>query len=188
MRSRAFLRRLCAIPILALCLSCSSKEEASGERLADQSVQQAANRLLAKLLAESDVQTRVEAEAPPPASTEHAPGVEDLDAANACPPDTGPVAVLVVGSAGAVKSAAAQYAGLPILHRDAETVIFEDGRVITSNVEAVGDYLNELGWSGRELELLGSMPRRYASSGGGNWRTRSDAKKSPPRKRRRRRG
>ena len=76
----------------------------------------------------------------------------------------------------------------PSSTRNAETVIFEDGRVITADVEAAGDRLNELGWNGRELQLVSSLPRRYAFSGGGDWRAGSGTGKSKPRKRRRRRG
>jgi hypothetical protein len=148
--------------------------------------------LLAKLLEGSAVQPPAEvqepAPTPSPAASELAPGFEDPGAANVCPPDTGPVTVLIVNSERSVKSGAAQYPDLPILHRDPKTVVFEDGRVITSDVEAVSDHLNQLGWSGRPLELVGSMPRQYASSGGGDWRKSSGTKASKPRKRRRRRG
>jgi hypothetical protein len=186
-RALPSLQRLCAISTLVLCLSCSSKDETPGETLAGSSLQQVAKQVLAKLLPGSAVQAPVEAENEAPAP-DPAVELQDPGAGNLCPPDTGPVTMLIVDSERAVKSGAAQYPDLPVLHRDAETVIFEDGRVITADVEAAGDRLNELGWNGRELQLVSSMPRRYAFSGGGDWRAGSGTGKSKPRKRRRRRG
>ena len=185
--------RLCAIPIAAFLLSCScgrSADTASTDAPAGPGPRQWGKKLITSLLAGSGAQAPTEQQTPTPtpSSPELAPGAEIPNAVNVCPPDTGPVTVLIVDSERAVKSAAAQYTDEPILHRDAETVIFEDGRVITSKVEDVSHYLNELGWSGRELQLLGSMPRRYASSGGGDWRSPTGTEKKKQRKRRRRRG
>jgi hypothetical protein len=189
------LHRLCAIPIAALLLSCSCGRPAgtaSTDAPAGPGPQQWGKKLITSLLAGSGAQAPIEQQTPTPTPTpsspELAPGAEIPDAVNVCPPETGPVTVLIVDSERAVKSAAAQYTDEPILRRDAETVIFEDGRVITSKVEEVSHHLNELGWSGRELQLLGSMPRRYASSGGGNWRSPTGTEKKRQRKRRRRRG
>jgi hypothetical protein len=189
------LHRLWAIPIAILLLSCSCggpADTASTDAPAGPGPQQWGEKLITSLLTESKTQAPVEqptpSPTPAPSSPEPTAGAEDPGAVKVCPPDTGPVTVLIVNSERAVKSAAAQYAGEPILHRDAETVIFEDGRVITSKVEQVSHHLNELGWSGRELQLLGSMPRRYASSGGGDWRSPTGTEKKKQRKRRRRRG
>jgi hypothetical protein len=57
-----------------------------------------------------------------------------------------------------------------VIRQEAKTVIFQDGRVITADVEAAGRLINELGWANRRIDVVASLPARRArprSSGGG---------------------
>jgi len=84
-----------------------------------------------------------------------------------CEPGASPVMIVVVDSPGRVKSAAALWKATPIVIEKPETVVFADGRIVTSRLEAVGDQLQSLGWAHREIEIVGGLP---AASGA--WRRR----------------
>lgn len=84
-----------------------------------------------------------------------------------CDPDSSPVMIVVVESPRQVKSAAAQWKTTPVLVKKPETVVFADGRIVTSRVEAMGDQLQSLGWTNRQIEIVGGLP---AASGA--WRRR----------------
>lgn len=77
------------------------------------------------------------------------------------PAPTGAVSVIVLQSASAVQELGSALRGTVIL-RDATTVIFRDGRVISSDVAKVGDHLTALGWESRPIEMVASMPARRA--------------------------
>jgi hypothetical protein len=52
--------------------------------------------------------------------------------------------------------------GVPMAARDAATVVFQDGRVITSDVESAGRVLNALGWGARRIDVVASFGNRRA--------------------------
>jgi hypothetical protein len=72
----------------------------------------------------------------------------------------GGVSILVVATRQRVKQFAASVRDTRVVRRDAETVLFEDGRVVTSNVEALGPHLNALGWGQRKIAIVGSFSTR----------------------------
>jgi hypothetical protein len=74
----------------------------------------------------------------------------------------GGVSILVVATREKVKEFSASVRDARIVRRDAETVLFEDGRVVTSNVEALGGHLNALGWGQRSIAIVGSFSTRRA--------------------------
>jgi len=80
--------------------------------------------------------------------------------------DTGPsandVSIVVVASADRVNRYAASLRSVPILRRDAETIVFQDGRVVTSKVADVGRHLNALGWGHRNIQIVASLSRSRA--------------------------
>jgi hypothetical protein len=66
--------------------------------------------------------------------------------------------IIVVESPRQVKSASAQWKTTPIVVEKPETVVFADGRIVTSRVEAMGDQLQSLGWTHRQIEIVGGLP------------------------------
>ena len=77
------------------------------------------------------------------------------------------VSLIVLASPARVQALAASIPGGRVVRRDAATVIFEDGRVITADVANVGPHLTALGWTERKIEVVASFaaraarPRRY---------------------------
>ena len=72
----------------------------------------------------------------------------------------GSVALVVLASAERVARYAATVEGVKVLRRDSDTVVFADGRVVTSDVAAAGRHLNALGWGSRRVEVVASFPSR----------------------------
>jgi hypothetical protein len=71
------------------------------------------------------------------------------------------VALIILASDSKVHAYARTQQGTVIL-RDANTVIFHEGRVITSDIEAASRHLNNLGWGGRSINVVASFPRAKA--------------------------
>jgi len=79
------------------------------------------------------------------------------------PASTGPVSLMILKGPAQVQSLAKSLArGVPVVARDASTVIFRDGRVLTADVEAAGRHLNALGWSRRRIDVVASFAGRRA--------------------------
>ena len=74
---------------------------------------------------------------------------------------TGPVSLILLQSPKAVHELAAALRGT-VRVRDATTVVFEDGRIVSSDVGKVGDHMNALGWSSRSIDMVSSLPARRA--------------------------
>jgi hypothetical protein len=71
---------------------------------------------------------------------------------------SGPVSLLILKSDAQVHELARALArGVPVVSRDAGTVVFRDGRVITADVGGVDRHLNALGWSQRNIEIVASF-------------------------------
>jgi hypothetical protein len=100
---------------------------------------------------------------PPPSSQ-----AQESAGAGICDPSAAPVMIVVVPSPKKVKSAAELWKATPIVARDPETVVFADGRIVTSRLEGTGDYVQNLGWTHRDIEIVGGLP---AASGA--WQRRS---------------
>ena len=73
------------------------------------------------------------------------------------PSGSGPVALIILASGPKVHAYARALKGT-VARKDAETVIFHDGRVITADVEAAGRHLNALGWGARRVDVVASFP------------------------------
>ena len=78
------------------------------------------------------------------------------------PPSRGPVSLIILASGRKVHELAASVKDARILARDANTVVFDDGRVITADVDAAGEHLNALGWGGRRIDVAVSFPAQRA--------------------------
>jgi hypothetical protein len=75
-----------------------------------------------------------------------------------CDPDSSPVMIVVVESPRKVKSAAGLWKATPVVLQDPETVVFADGRIVTSRLDATGEHLQSLGWTHRDIEIVGGLP------------------------------
>jgi hypothetical protein len=73
-----------------------------------------------------------------------------------------PVSLVILQNGQKVRELAASVRDARVVRRDANTVVFDDGRVITSDVSAAGDHLNALGWGDRRIDVAVSFPRRRA--------------------------
>lgn len=89
----------------------------------------------------------------PPQSGAPAPGQVGI-----CDPDSSPVMIVVVESPRKVKSAAGLWKTTPVVLQDSETVVFADGRIVTSSLDATGGHLQSLGWQHRDIEIVGGLP------------------------------
>lgn len=74
----------------------------------------------------------------------------------------GPVSLVILASGAKVRELAASVKDTPIVARDANTVIFADGRVITADVASAGEHLNALGWGSRQIQVSATFPRKRA--------------------------
>jgi hypothetical protein len=88
------------------------------------------------------------------------------DAQNLCGPPSEPVLVVLVESPQQVRAAAEGISRTRPLVSEADTVIFADGRAVTSSLASVSAHLNALGWASRRIEIAGagSIPRAPIAS------------------------
>jgi hypothetical protein len=73
-----------------------------------------------------------------------------------CGPPLAPVLVVLVESKARVPDAAAGLSTTRRLVDTADTVIYADGRAVTSDLAAVSGHLNKLGWAKREIQIAGA--------------------------------
>jgi len=78
--------------------------------------------------------------------------------AESCTPG-GPVSLMILQSSQKVRELALALDGT-VIRQEAKTVIFQDGRVITADVEAAGRLINELGWGNRRIDIVASFSAR----------------------------
>ena len=78
------------------------------------------------------------------------------------PPSRGPVSHIILTSGRKVQELAASVKDARIVAKDANTVVFDDGRVITADVGGAGEHLNQLGWGARRIDVAVSFPARRA--------------------------
>jgi hypothetical protein len=79
----------------------------------------------------------------------------------------GPVSILILAGPQKVQEFAATIRDVPVAVRDAKTVIFRDGRVITSDAASATQHLNALGWGSRPIEIVASFRLRPVQPPGG---------------------
>jgi len=141
MRGEGLLRTVCILLIAAGAISCGLEVEVA------QPAQKA--RKVAR-----DVEVRQSPLSRPPARND----TRGSDQVGICDPASSPVIIVVVETPKQVKSASAQWKTTPIVVEKPETVVFADGRIVTSRVEAMGDQLQSLGWTHRQIEIVGGLP------------------------------
>ncbi|MDJ0849435.1 MAG: hypothetical protein QNK04_13770 [Myxococcota bacterium] len=78
---------------------------------------------------------------------------------------SGPVSLILVASPQQVRDFAKATRGR-IVRQGPDTVVFADGRIITSNAESATGHLNALGWASRRIEVAASFrPRARRARG-----------------------
>ena len=70
------------------------------------------------------------------------------------------VQLLLLPTPAKVHEYAARLSHIPVIARDASTVIFQDGRVVSSDAASVNEHLNDLGWASHRLEIVASFVSR----------------------------
>jgi hypothetical protein len=83
-----------------------------------------------------------------------APGVAQTG--GMCGPSSEPVLVVLVDSPQQVRATADGLSQTRPLVREADTVVFADGRAVTSSLASVSAHLNALGWASRKIEIAGA--------------------------------
>lgn len=76
-----------------------------------------------------------------------------------CGPPPTPVLLVIVDSKARVPRAAAGLSSTRRLVDTADTVIYADGRAVTSDLGAISGHLNTLGWAERPIEIAGAGTR-----------------------------
>ena len=87
-------------------------------------------------------------------------GEVQAQSCEAAPKKSGPVSLLILDSPQRVEEFAKSVQGAQVAVRDRGTVIFDDGRVVTADVDAATRQLNLLGWGSRAIEVVASFPLR----------------------------
>jgi hypothetical protein len=90
----------------------------------------------------------------------------DAQSGGMCGPPSEPVLVVLVESPQQVRATADGISRTRPLVNEADTVIFADGRAVTSSLASVSTHLNALGWASRKIEIAGagSVPRAPIAS------------------------
>ena len=98
----------------------------------------------------------------------------DAQSGGMCGAPSEPVLLVLVQSPKDVKRAADGLSTTRVLVNEADTVIYADGRAVTSSLDSVSAHLNKLGWAKRKIEIAGagSMPRAPIADAPGSGRRR----------------
>lgn len=99
-----------------------------------------------------------------------ATGAARAETPGMCGPPDGPVLLVLVESAAKVAPSAAGLSTTRRLVDTKDTVIYADGRAVTSDLAAISTHLNTLGWAHRQIEIAGAgtstrLPPPSASKG-----------------------
>ena len=102
--------------------------------------------------------------APAAASAQVAP---EPEAPQTCVvPYSGPVTIIAAASTNVLRKSVLERRGVPLVYETDDTAIWEDGRVMTVDVENVGNHLNAVGWATNPMQILGAGTRPGGSSAG----------------------
>ncbi len=83
--------------------------------------------------------------------------------------DNGPVVVLVVEEHQRLKEMRAREPSTEVVSGDANTIVYGDGRILTTSLEGVGAHLEKLGWSDRQIEIEHSFREQLMASRSRSW-------------------
>lgn len=141
MKGEDLLRGLCILLIAAGAISC--RLEVEGVKLSQETRESG---------------PPVEGRPPPLAKAGRNPDAQGSGQVGICDPASSPVMIVVVESPRRVKSASALWKTTPVVVEKPGTVVFSDGRIVTSQLEATGPLLQSLGWTHRDIEIVGGLP------------------------------
>jgi hypothetical protein len=177
--------------ILALCLAlalagCGNDEPSEG----NPGTLRVAKAVLKSFLSNSVEATETEATppalvAPPPPAAPPMPLASfEPEVSETCEiPYSGPVTIIPVRNASALARSVADRPSRELVYATEDTAIFEDGRVLTLNMENLGTHLNAVGWSANPIKIMGAGVR----PGGSRRNSAENTGKRSKKKRRRRR-
>ncbi len=103
-------------------------------------------------------------------------------------PYRGPVTIVRVRSPTALARSVADRPSRELVYETEDTAIFEDGRILTLNLENLGTHLNAVGWSTNPINIMGAGVRPGGSGRNTGWNSAENTGKKSKKKRRRRRG
>ena len=185
-------RRVLVVCLVVLILACS-RDDAPGDRPGTFRVLKAVAR---GFLANSVEASKELEEGPLEGLATQLPQAPPLGPLVAEPPETcfvpynGPVTIIPVRTPAALQRSIDDRRGVSIVYETDDTAIWEDGRVLTMDVENLGTHLNAVGWASNPMRILGASARPGGSVANLGWNSgqTSFKKKAGARKRKRRRG
>lgn len=151
--------------------------------------------VVASLLSNSVEAAPTEAAPAPPEPEPVAPPPQPLASFEAEVPQTctipynGPVTIIPVRTAAALARSVSSRPERELVYETDDTAIFEDGRVLTLDMENLGAHLNAVGWSTNPMKILGAGVRPGGLARNLGWNsaenTRNTGKKGKRQRRRR---
>jgi hypothetical protein len=127
---------------------------------------------------------------PPEPGAEAALALQTEEPQTCVVPYNGPVTIIQARTPSALARTVADRPRVPIVYETEDTAIWEDGRVVTTDVENLGTHLNAVGWASNPMQILGAGARPGGSTRNLGWAsaTSSFGNSKTTKKRRRRRG
>jgi hypothetical protein len=105
-------------------------------------------------------------------------------------PYTGPVTIIPVPTAAALARSIADRPQVRVVYETEDAAIWEDGRVLTLDMEKLGAHLNAVGWAANPIRIVSASARPGGAAGSRSWNSGASPFKprASARKRKRRRG
>jgi hypothetical protein len=165
-RAAAGLALLACLP--ALLAGCSGDDAAEGKP----GTLRIAKAVIARLLSDSSdagSSERTSRAAAEPEATVPLPVAEPEPPQTCVVPYSGPVTIIAASTPNVLRRSVAERRGVPLVYETDDTAIWQDGRVMTVDVENVGSHLNAVGWAANPIQLLGASARPGGSTANLGW-------------------
>ena len=102
-------------------------------------------------------------------------------------PYGGAVTIIPVRNANALQRSVAERPSRGLVYETEDTAIFDNGQVLTTNLEGLGTHLGAVGWSANPMKILGASVRPGGSSRNVGWNSAENTKSKSKRGKRKRR-
>lgn len=170
------------VATLACCILGSACSQPDSDESGGASLSGFVGFLLANVVASeqsepADADTDGAPDVPPSFATQEPDLSVDEEPTSCKIPYNGPVTIVTVRTATALARAMADRGAIPIVYSTEDTAIYEDGRVMTSNVGAVGDHLSAVGWVQNPMQILGAGTSQRTQVASSQWRRNSNSSK-----------
>jgi hypothetical protein len=96
----------------------------------------------------------------------------------------GPVAIVPVRTRQAFARARSERPATAVVYETDDTAIYDDGRVVTTNLAGVGEHLSLIGWAENPMRILGASAASGVRTSGSDWRSAGSNGKTTSRRRR----